>query len=711
MSGSVVVPCGGRKTAVDVGNRPHRIVVALNFGTRAGIDLIRRTWCRAGGNVPLVAAGDYDDEMRGIVYVPPSNVSLHPLKTKAQWLRRPNHEGDPRSLVVARITNSSFEKDWDFIFIGDMDTRPNLPLLIDAVAHVDASEMLLLGYMEATRGGECYGATGCCAAGTPPPCLVPQELAAHDYYGTGLHRPPIWAFGGAGYLLSRGLMNQISEEGWIDCENRMHFNGGDVRVAACIFSHTGVGLTILPGLMGSLSQHPWAEARALLPERNRTTAVGFNLLGACLAGHAAPPKECTAHWDQPGCMRAQVPAWAVTTARVGECFRCCIAREASRRHTALGFWPRVLSSTFMSKHGSLSKMPSVLMGPNSDLRWAQLGSLYKSTRIIGPEKLHESDSILTVVLQGYTRESPVALQSLLAHSPRGRPMRLITLGDQTLFSTDEALAQLYSAVAGDSRIVEWFTNSPPAPGLMASLRHTSVNPPRWRVRVWPRGLYAPQRWRKGDIRQTNRMRQRLLFCGCLSVESHWQRPAKLAALVANGFDCAPDCVKYSDLMFESTFVFSPRGAGGQNHRDWEALIAGAIPLVDYNEAFDQLWDGLPVLQVKDWSLITPEYLRAEWKRMHGRSYSLQKAYAPYWIHAYGNLRSIAVDEPDAADHKEMHPSMIFGDAAVAFARKHTTRYGQRRTTRDSRVANASTLGRASKSANQKVGGGRARGGR
>ena len=89
---------------------------------------------------------------------------------------------------------------------------------------------------------------------------------------------------------------------------------------------------------------------------------------------------------------------------------------------------------------------------------------------------------------------------------------------------------------------------------------------------------------------------------------------------------------------------------------------------------------------------------------------MQKAYAPYWIHAYGNMRSIAADESDA-DQKKMHPSVIFGDAAVAFARKHPIRYGPRPTKRDSRIANANTLRQATKSANPKLGDGRARGGR
>jgi hypothetical protein len=48
-------------------------------------------------------------------------------------------------------------------------------------------------------------------------------------------------------------------------------------------------------------------------------------------------------------------------------------------------------------------------------------------------------------------------------------------------------------------------------------------------------------------------------------------------------------------MLTSKFVFSPRGHGWQSHRDWEALLAGAVPLLDAREGYDEaLWKGLPV---------------------------------------------------------------------------------------------------------------------
>ena len=52
------------------------------------------------------------------------------------------------------------------------------------------------------------------------------------------------------------------------------------------------------------------------------------------------------------------------------------------------------------------------------------------------------------------------------------------------------------------------------------------------------------------------------------------------------------------------------GNGLNNFRDWEALIAGAaIPLVDHYEHSADLWRELPVVRVKNWSTVTPNFLR------------------------------------------------------------------------------------------------------
>ena len=72
-------------------------------------------------------------------------------------------------------------------------------------------------------------------------------------------------------------------------------------------------------------------------------------------------------------------------------------------------------------------------------------------------------------------------------------------------------------------------------------------------------------------------------------------------------------------LLNATFVFSPWGsfvkkypwggnssAGGhQNHREWEALLAGSIPLVDFDPLLSPLWAGLPVVEVRNWRDVTP----------------------------------------------------------------------------------------------------------
>ena len=75
------------------------------------------------------------------------------------------------------------------------------------------------------------------------------------------------------------------------------------------------------------------------------------------------------------------------------------------------------------------------------------------------------------------------------------------------------------------------------------------------------------------------------------------------------------------------------GGGHNNHRDWEALLAGAIPLVDHDPQLSGMWDDLPVVQVRNWSEVTPRYLRATWHTMRDRQYNLAKVYFPYWLHA------------------------------------------------------------------------------
>lgn len=62
-------------------------------------------------------------------------------------------------------------------------------------------------------------------------------------------------------------------------------------------------------------------------------------------------------------------------------------------------------------------------------------------------------------------------------------------------------------------------------------------------------------------------------------------------------------------MKEYAFVLSPFGNGMDCHRTWEALLCGCIPVVR-SSVFDELFAGLPVLIVKNWSDVSLDLLVA-----------------------------------------------------------------------------------------------------
>ncbi|KAJ1458170.1 hypothetical protein M885DRAFT_513211 [Pelagophyceae sp. CCMP2097] len=94
---------------------------------------------------------------------------------------------------------------------------------------------------------------------------------------------------------------------------------------------------------------------------------------------------------------------------------------------------------------------------------------------------------------------------------------------------------------------------------------------------------------------------------------------------------------YVRLLLRHRFVASPNGHGRACHREWEALAAGAVPIVDYDAspAMAKLYEGLPVVRVSDWRTVTPAFLESEWRRIQQRHHrgdlDLKKLYLPHWL--------------------------------------------------------------------------------
>lgn len=82
-------------------------------------------------------------------------------------------------------------------------------------------------------------------------------------------------------------------------------------------------------------------------------------------------------------------------------------------------------------------------------------------------------------------------------------------------------------------------------------------------------------------------------------------------------------------MAQSCFTLSPQGTGPDSYRTWEALLVGSIPVI-IRSPFDYIYEGLPVLIVDSWDIISEDFLRKEYARITSKKYDISKLYAEYW---------------------------------------------------------------------------------
>ena len=88
-------------------------------------------------------------------------------------------------------------------------------------------------------------------------------------------------------------------------------------------------------------------------------------------------------------------------------------------------------------------------------------------------------------------------------------------------------------------------------------------------------------------------------------------------------------------MTKYAFVLSPFGVGMDCHRTWEALCLGCIPVVCAPN-FKNMFEGLPVLNVDNWSSITKELLEETVERFKNDSndFHFDKLTLCYWTNQF-----------------------------------------------------------------------------
>ncbi len=95
---------------------------------------------------------------------------------------------------------------------------------------------------------------------------------------------------------------------------------------------------------------------------------------------------------------------------------------------------------------------------------------------------------------------------------------------------------------------------------------------------------------------------------------------------------------------EYAFSISPPGNGYDCHRTWEDLALGCIVIVK-STPIDPLFEGLPVILVKDWDEVTEENMK-KWLKQYGDAFSnpfyREKLTNRYWLNKMKSLASLAL---------------------------------------------------------------------
>ena len=99
---------------------------------------------------------------------------------------------------------------------------------------------------------------------------------------------------------------------------------------------------------------------------------------------------------------------------------------------------------------------------------------------------------------------------------------------------------------------------------------------------------------------------------------------------------------FYEQMNDFKFVLSPRGAGEDCHRTWEALYLGCIPIV-LSSCINELYEDLPVLIINDWSELSEQLLEKTWEDYKDKEWNFEKLNLNYWFKQFED--SVRLSKP------------------------------------------------------------------
>lgn len=188
---------------------------------------------------------------------------------------------------------------------------------------------------------------------------------------------------------------------------------------------------------------------------------------------------------------------------------------------------------------------------------------------------------------------------------------------------DEEVPGDYAHLLEDEKIIVWA-------GMNATVSHPKLIPIPLGVGNTGKNSFFEDLIEK--LHHNPLPKKRLLYMN-IGVTTHPDRPA-----IKRYFATQPFCTvedprpphEYLQELMASKFTISPRGNGIDCCRVWESLLVGTIPILK-TTALDHLYRDLPVVIVKDWKVITEEFLENTYEEMSHQAYHFDACYADYWL--------------------------------------------------------------------------------
>ena len=87
---------------------------------------------------------------------------------------------------------------------------------------------------------------------------------------------------------------------------------------------------------------------------------------------------------------------------------------------------------------------------------------------------------------------------------------------------------------------------------------------------------------------------------------------------------------YVGDLFRHAIVLSPPGSGVDCYRHYEALLCGAVPLLEYSPLAVELLAGLPHIMVRSWAEVSASFLERELASLKTRTFDWRRLTRAYW---------------------------------------------------------------------------------